>query len=68
MSNGPNILLKYFVIHGNTLQTAAVLRNFFQDFSTILAMYGTAESRIFLRTPAGHTAERKTKRKRNRGC
>jgi hypothetical protein len=37
MSNGPNILLKYFVIHGNTLQTASVLRTFFQDFSTILA-------------------------------
>jgi hypothetical protein len=31
-------------------------------------VYGTAESRIFHRTPAGHTAERKTRRKRNRGC
>jgi hypothetical protein len=31
-------------------------------------LYGTAESRIFHRTPAGHTAEKKTRRKRNRGC
>ncbi len=31
-------------------------------------VYSTAESGIFHRTPAGHTAERKTRRKRNRGC
>ncbi len=31
-------------------------------------VYGTAESRIFHRTPAGHTADKKTRRKRNRGC
>ncbi len=31
-------------------------------------VYGTAESRIFYRTPAGYTAEKKTRRKRNRGC
>ncbi len=35
---------------------------------TTLLLYGTAECRIFHRTPAGHTAERKTRRKRNRGC
>jgi hypothetical protein len=34
----------------------------------ITLLYGTAESRIFHRTPAGHTAERKTRRKRNRSC
>ncbi len=33
-----------------------------------LGLYGTAESRIFHRTPAGHTAEKKMRRKRNRGC
>ncbi len=31
-------------------------------------MYSTAESRIFYLTPDGRTAERKTRRKRNRGC
>jgi hypothetical protein len=31
-------------------------------------LYGTAESRIFHRTPAEHTAEKKTRRKRNRSC
>jgi hypothetical protein len=31
-------------------------------------LYCTAESRIFHRTPTGYTAERKTRRKRNRGC
>jgi hypothetical protein len=33
-----------------------------------LNLYGTAESRIFYQTPAGYTAEKKTRRKRNRGC
>jgi hypothetical protein len=33
-----------------------------------LVVYGTAESRIFHRTPAGSTADKKTRRKRNRGC
>ena len=28
--------------------------------------YGTARSRIFYRTPAGYTAKKKTRRKRNR--
>jgi hypothetical protein len=31
-------------------------------------LYGTARSRIFYRTPAGYTAKKKTRRKRNRGC
>jgi hypothetical protein len=31
-------------------------------------VYGTAESRTFYRTPAGYTADKKTRRKRNRGC
>jgi hypothetical protein len=31
-------------------------------------VYGTAISRIFYRTPAGYTAKKKTRRKRNRGC
>jgi hypothetical protein len=37
-------------------------------FNGLSRLYGTAESRIFHQTPAGHTAERKTRRKRNRGC
>ncbi len=31
-------------------------------------VYGAAKSRIFYRTPAGYTAKKKTRRKRNRGC
>ncbi len=31
-------------------------------------LYGTAESRTFYLTPAGYTADKKTRRKRNRGC
>ncbi len=41
---------------------------FFRWRHFALVLYGTAESRIFHRTPAGHTAEKKTRRKRNRGC
>ncbi len=31
-------------------------------------LYGATKSRIFYRTPAGYTAKKKTRRKRNRGC
>jgi hypothetical protein len=39
-----------------------------QLYDTIYLVYGTAESRTFYRTPAGYTVEKKTRRKRNRGC
>jgi hypothetical protein len=40
-----------------------------RDFTTSVSrkMYGTAESRTFYGTPVGYTAEKKTRRKRNRG-
>jgi hypothetical protein len=34
----------------------------------VKVLYGTAESRTFYRTPAGYTADRKTRRKRNVVC
>ncbi len=38
------------------------------EFFKKFAVYGIAESRIFHRTPAGYTADKKTRRKRTGGC
>ncbi len=43
-------------------------KEYFDCPKRVKNLYGTAKSRIFHRTPAGYTAKKKTRRKRNRGC